>query len=279
MGKAAHRLLVRCIFLSEEVQAMVINTRIAILFLCFIGMPLLSKNNDETSHKNRLFKNIANISAGVGLGLLAHIFSEYFVVTAHELGHCTASALTGGKFGEFNVTNNFKELGPLAIAFPFRGYSRFSGDIGNEAITVAAGPAAGMLTSYALMAGVEAKYNGQKKLTKESAKKALLKPIAVYPSIARGFEKLMKPNKESISISGTFNTTFAFLKMSRIIGEAIYGLTPLCAIPGGDGERLWQILGNVKPKRIIGFLGLTLLAATPGFIAAGYGIAQGLMNK
>lgn len=249
----------------------------------FVFISLQSADNNElikddsSYNKTRL---VVKIIAGVGLATLAHVASEYLVLNAHEHGHCIGRKITDGEYGQVTIKSNLSN-GPLAVLFPFSGYAVGKG--GNKAVSSAMGPACGILASYGFMALVEGVCAAlERNSAKNIAKRALTQPIALYPSIAHGAKEIVTGQAlDNISVSKVFSTTFSFFKMSRIIGEIIYGFTPyqFRIRENSDGVTLWRefypsirsIQGN--PAQLIA------VSASPAVIALGAGLITGIYKR
>lgn len=198
--------------------------------------------------------HIIPLVAGTGLALLGHNILEFISTTCHELGHAYANkSLTGDPIAIKVYMNR-----QISLLNPYEGVSIFkTGDVGKckEAFRISAGPLAGIASTLCqlyLLNKVESTYKETEPLT---AKQTFLQPFTLLRSLFKSSKEQSKAllhEKKEIPLT-TFDVMLQMLKFfrcSRIIGEAIYGFTPM-PVPRaiGDGQKLWGLLcTNYQPQ-------------------------------
>ncbi len=233
--------------------------RYLILFFSFmLPFQTIAMNGQVVSTQNKNKKNInmlrltGKLAAGITAGLLAHCCLEFISTGAHEMGHSASHALSGNGISPTKI--NF--TGSLLV--PWRGITHY---INNKpsAITTAVGPAIGILTTYLQLIGLEKLEAYVHKKTESE------KPLSFFSRYTNGVKnisahvmgKKIDDNFTEPSLASVIIGCIKWFRWSRIVGESIYGFTPLeqgkstvyDKVIRGDGERIWKkIFGEKSPK-------------------------------
>ncbi len=233
---------------------------------------------EPTGYFHRL-KSAGRIASAMGLGLTAYIATELPIILLHECGHYFGNRLTGGRGGQIELQCNLLRH-PLAVFMPFFGQWGNADEAGNRLACLVTGPFAGLTANYAIMIAANALYasrNGGS--DKESLKIGLKSPLQAYKNISDIVEKMIAEQGayKTPPFAEIFMMTFNTLRATRLIGEFVYGLTPI-SIAHGDGQQIWRELGFEKDMTVTPWGGF-LIALSPLMAATAFGIAKGVYKR
>lgn len=267
--------------------------RLSLLF--FIGLSTVSlhaMSSDATQHESQAYnkttstsflpsiKKAATLVAALGAALAAHIITELPIIIAHEYGHHFGNYLSGGCGGRIGVQCNITRP-PLGFLLPFYAWWGMPEKCGkNELVIVASGPLAGITANYAIMAAANGYHAAQKGSSKkEILQAAFTSPASPYKAISSEITRMITntSNYQMLSFSEIFMIAFNLLKSSKMLGECIYGFTPM-SFTFGDGQSLWQLLGLKKDLTISPLKGVCL-ATIPLMAAIAFGITKGIVAR
>lgn len=228
--------------------------------------------------KNSTIVSAGKVAASLGIALCAHILTELPILYAHEYGHACGSVLSGGEWGSVHVKRP-SSTDPFAFCMPFVGYH--TGGNGTS-MHHAAGPCAGIASNYACMVGANTLYAKKKHNLSGIAalKRGMASPFNAYKNLANEFTRMIveRDRYTMQSVSHIAMMAFNILKSSKMVGEVLYGLTPV-SVPGGDGHELWKNFG-LKKDLTVTPLTQCVLGVLPAGIAIMYGVQKGVyLNK
>ncbi len=243
--------------------------KIAIALLLALALLSINLSSTEvaTTNEHPIFNK--NLLKGAALAEIAHVISEYLIVHFHEEGHNIAAKLTTGVAGTVHI---FPTFNPLV---PFAGHTALEKSTN---VIIAAGPYAGIMAIYATIIGMEMvhAYTDGKSITFGFIN-GLKKPISIYSDIIHKVKEMIaNPDIKKLTILSSFFGTFALLKSGRLIGEILYGFTPLYP-SWSDGARLWSYSLTTDWSAADAIC--TALTLTPALISGIIGIYKGIKEN
>jgi Peptidase M50B-like len=260
------------------------NLIIKVFFIPFLYIAAL----DAQTSLNKFFSTVS----GTALALAINIPLEYASTVSHELGHALVNKLFSGDKIDIGVEPN---LTPTFLVQPWTGWARCSGNSTKlqDAFTLIAGPLAGIgmtQLQLILLTKLRKKYNISTSKAKQDSsvqtEKKLPDPAAfmmkLYKYSYKNTSHLLKQERTVINDDSTIDSltvaqeVLFFLRCSRIVGESIYGFTPLSTDKGGDGQRMWSLLLDKPLNGTYNLIGLTTAVMLSPFIA---GIGKATIDK
>ncbi len=186
-----------------------------------------------------------SLTAGTALALVAHNILEYISTATHELGHSVTNKLITGDPIRFTVT---PQSGPVKLLQPWVGasyYSQHSRSRLADMLITGAGPLAGIASTQVqlyLLSLLEKQY-----IPTTQPATSWQQPLPFMKELYHLGERQASGMSEPMSIAQTTLTMLKFLRCSRLVGETLYGFTPITQHNViGDGQVLWHKLLNRK---------------------------------
>lgn len=195
------------------------------------------------------FKKVASITAGTTLAFAGHYLCEYMSTFCHELGHACAYKCITGNSSQIRLLKGPHPLAPwtgFASTPDFSAQSRMK-----QAAIIAAGPLAGIGTTVAqihILHTLEDKFIPKKQpdVPQSVSIRAYFKNL--YNEAYNTTTDFVTEGKTPGAFENPLYIAFKmlkFLRYSRIMGESLYGFTPIKVPEGvGDGQKLWSLLLN-----------------------------------
>jgi len=165
--------------------------------------------------------SLLTVLAGATLAETAHVATDYITVLGHESGHSIAHKALAGSYGTITIIPTYEPLKP------FFGYTDFGQNIpeGAQSLVTAAGPYGGLITIYATIIAAEvARSCTEGQGIKTGLINGLKRPLSIYADIVDFFAQKEFPTP---SLLKTTCSLFALLKSGSMIGELLYGFSPL----------------------------------------------------
>ncbi len=203
------------------------------------------------------FKKTAAVVGGTALAFTGHYLCEFMSTFCHELGHASACKLTTGNSAHIQLQN---ELNPLA---PWTGYTVMPScnaqNKTKDAAITAAGPLAGIGTTLAQIYILQTL---EHTFTTRKQKDTAPPPLSIRAYFKNLYEAAHTTTSTFVKEGKTpefcenplliASKILTFLRYSRIVGEGLYGFTPI-SVPRvvGDGQKLWSMLLNSDEQRTI----------------------------
>jgi hypothetical protein len=254
----------------------------------FLFLTLFSLVNNLEANKPIKKLTTQNVVGGVALALAAHTALEFISTGLHELGHAGANKMMNPQ-DPINIEVTFNNN----ILQPYKGRANFASPAKNktsEAIRIASGPIAGISATMAqivLFKILENHINKKPLITKNS-----LNPFRFFKDSFKNSKALTtsllkdenNENNESYSTLEIALEILKFLRTGRIVGETLYGFTPISIPEGvGDGQHVWKLLLNKEdgyPTVSNNLISITLaIMSTPLVFGISKGIIKSLKNK
>lgn len=251
------------------------------LLACVFSSATLS----AASFKDRLI----SFSAGTALALIAHNVLEYVSTVSHELGHSLTNKFITGDPIRFSVT---PQSGIVTLIQPWVGISYYSTSARSRSklaymLTTAAGPLAGIAATHLqlyFLSLLEKKYSSTSDTQPTSARwqqpGSFMREL--YQASKKQTSELLshKELPKTVGIAETAFTILKFLRCSRLVGETLYGFTPITDNNHvGDGQVLWHTILN-RPSSAYPLLSNRLIAITSTIMVSPLllGICKALCN-
>ncbi len=204
---------------------------------------LLISSTAPSVAANSFLRKVGALVTGSALAYAGHFACEYISTMCHELGHASAYKLM---IGGPTSTTVFRSSSILA---PWAGNCSMSeiADKKRRAFILASGPLAGIVTTFAqvyLLNALERNLRG--------SHSASLSPLEYFKEMYHGTKSASTAILDKGEVPGFLEDTFdiafkmlKFFRFSRIVGESIYGFTPVAVPQGvGDGQKLWAMALN-----------------------------------
>ena len=230
-----------------------------------------------------LFTTLGKVAAGSALALGGHFLCEYMATTCHELGHAAAYKLFTGETAKITVQRGTN------LFIPWVGYCRMEKPIQSRlqrATAIASGPLAGISTTFAqiyTLNGTEESTNSEKpsKAPQSISPGAYFKGL--YDDTYIATKDLLTDGKTPLAFESTLGIAcrmLKFLRYSRIVGETIYGFTPVGVPQGvGDGQRLWSLILNRNEHKTVLTNRLCMLTGAVIISPVLLGLAKAVLDK
>ena len=216
---------------------------------------------------------VAKAVTGCIVGLGVHFVGEYFSTFAHEHGHGLTAQATNNQVTSYEIEliNNSNIFTPWIGACKLNRSSSNYTEI-QDLLFSLGGPLSGLATTYVQCMAIESIYHlSQGNSIKQATKKGLKSPYTFFSDTANIAQavcesvwgKDKKPLKEP-TFSEIVKWWCMMFRSSRIVGEFLYGLTPLhlkdAYVAEGDGISIWKVLaGKNCPQYSANLAGLSAI--------------------